>query len=116
MSIAANVPELERRTLPKVKRYLYFYLMVGTIFLQIDKFNIGFAQLTMGKELGLKAAAFGFAASILYVSSLIMQVPAGLLFEKLGARPWLTCITIGWGLSCAAQAFVHNTFGLVSLR
>ena len=80
-SVAVNVSDLERRTLSKVKRYLYFYLMVGTIFFQIDKFNIGFAQLTMGNELGLKAAAFGFAAGILYVSSLLMQVPADLLFD-----------------------------------
>jgi ACS family tartrate transporter-like MFS transporter len=116
MSTTVEVSELERQTLAKVKRYMLAYLILGQFFFQLDRTNIGFAQLTMGKELALTATAFGFAAGIFSLSSLFMQIPAGLLFEKLGARRWLTFIMVAWGLVVVAQSFVTSVVGLVIFR
>jgi ACS family tartrate transporter-like MFS transporter len=90
--------------------------VVGQLFLQLDKTNIGFAHLTMGNDLALTAQAFGFASGIFALSAFLMQIPAGLLFEKLGARRWLTFIMMAWGLVGVAQAFVANAVQLTILR
>jgi ACS family tartrate transporter-like MFS transporter len=116
MSDSVEVSELERRTLAKVKRHMLLYILLGQIFYQFDRSNIGFAHLTMGKELALTAQAFGLASGIFALSAFLMQIPAGLCFEKFGARRWLTFIMVAWGLDVFALAFVTNSVQLVVLR
>lgn len=106
----------EKRVRLKVRRFLLTYFIFGMIFVQMDKTSIGFAQLTMGKELALSATIFGFASGIFSLASFLMQIPASVLFEKLGARVWLTSSMVLWGLVCIAQAFVHNGTQLSVLR
>jgi ACS family tartrate transporter-like MFS transporter len=116
MSVPVEVSEPDRLTLAKVKRHMFAYIILGQAFVQLDRTNIGFAQLTMSKELAITATAFGFASGIFALAAFFMQVPAGLLFEKLGARRWLTFIMVGWGLVVVAQAFVTNKEELIVLR
>lgn len=108
--------DLERRTLSRVKRYMLTYIIMGQVFVQLDRTNIGFAQLTMGKELGISATAFGFASGIFALAAFFMQVPASVAFEKLGARKWLTGIMAVWGLVVMSQAFVQSAGQLTVLR
>jgi MFS family permease len=111
------IPEsLEQRTLSKVKRHMLAYIITGQVFVQLDRTNIGFAQLTMSKELALSATVFGFASGVFALAAFFMQLPAGMAFEKLGARRWLTSIMVGWGLVVVAQAFVTRQSELVVLR
>jgi MFS transporter, ACS family, tartrate transporter len=111
-----EVSEIERRTLAKVKLYMLTYIILGQLFVQLDRTNIGFAQLTMSNELAVTATAFGFASGIFALAAFFMQLPAGYLFEKFGARRWLTFIMVGWGLVAVAQAFVTNKTELIVLR
>jgi MFS family permease len=114
--MSVEVSDIERRTLAKVKRYMLAYIIMGQLFVQLDRTNIGFAQLTMSKELAVSATAFGFASGIFALAAFFMQLPAGFLFEKLGARRWLTSIMVGWGLVAVAQAFVTDKNQLIVLR
>jgi ACS family tartrate transporter-like MFS transporter len=86
------------------------------MFVQLDRTNIGFAKLTMSKELAITATLFGFASGIFALGSFFAQLPASLAFEKFGARRWMTSIMISWGLVVVAQAFVTNAMLLVVLR
>jgi len=116
MSTVVEVSELERRALRKVKRYVLAYILFGQLFYQLCRTNIGFAQLTMGHALGMKAEAFGFASGIFAFSAFVAQVPAGLLLEKFKAKYWLTFTMVAWGLVVVGQAFVHSGTQLVVLR
>jgi ACS family tartrate transporter-like MFS transporter len=113
---AVEIPEVERRTLAKVKRYMLAYIITGQVFVQLDRTNIGFAQLTMSKELAISATVFGFASGVFALAAFFSQLPAGMMFERLGARRWLTAIMVGWGLVAVAQAFVTNKAELIVLR
>src|SRR5580704_15349799 len=108
--------ELERRALFKVKLCLFIYIAIGDFVWNLDRNNIGFAQLVIGRELAIKATLFGLAAGIIAISSFLMQVPAGLLFEKLGAKRWMTFTMTAWGVVSMAQAFVTNGTQLVIVR
>ncbi|MBC2665354.1 MFS transporter [Novosphingobium flavum] len=108
--------DAEQRALTKVKRHLLTYIIVSQMFVQIDRVNIGYAQLTMSKELMISATAFGFAAGIFGLAAFFVQVPNALLFEKFGARRWLTMLMLSWGIVVILQAFVTNKYELIGLR
>jgi ACS family tartrate transporter-like MFS transporter len=115
-SAAGFEADTERRVTGKVKRYLFLYFFLGQVFYQFDRSNIGFANLTMGKELGLTAEAFGFASGIFALSAFLMQAPAGLAFDKWGPRRWLTGIMVAWGLVVIGEGLVGNGTQLAALR
>lgn len=106
----------ERRTLSKVRGLLFTYILVGQMFVQMDRTNIGFAKLTMSRDLAITATAFGFASGIFAFGAFLSQVPVGVMFERLGARRWLTGIMIAWGLIVMAQGFVTSVTQLTILR
>jgi ACS family tartrate transporter-like MFS transporter len=116
VSGGAAVSASERRILNKVKRYLFLYIFLGQVFYQFDRSNIGFANLTMGHELGLNAEAFGFASGIFGLSAFLMQLPAGFAFDRLGPRRWMTGIMVAWGLTVLCQGFVTDGAQLAVLR
>ena len=45
-------------------KLLLSYVIVGQLLVQLDRTNIGFAQLTMSSELAIGATAFGVASGI----------------------------------------------------
>jgi ACS family tartrate transporter-like MFS transporter len=82
----------------------------------IDRVNVGFAALTMNKDLGLSAEAFGLGASIFFISYMMFQVPANLMLEKIGARRWVFIILAVWGLISAANALIVGEWSYYVLR
>ena len=65
----------------------------------IDRVNVGFAALTMNKDLGFSPAVFGFGAGVFFIGYALFQVPANVILERVGARRWIFCIMATWGLS-----------------
>jgi MFS family permease len=116
MSDSIRRSGLESKALSKVKYYMLAYVFIGQTFYQLCRNNIGFAQLTMGKDLGLTASGFGLASGIFALSAFLMQIPLGLLYEKLGVRRLLTFNMALWGLVVTSQAFVASGHQLTVLR
>jgi MFS transporter, ACS family, tartrate transporter len=48
----------------------------------IDRVNVGFAALTMNKDLGFSPAVYGFGAGIFFFSYFLFQVPASVMLER----------------------------------
>lgn len=74
----------------------------------LDRFNLSFAALQLEGSLGLNAIGFGFAGSCFSIGYLLFQVPADVLLMRLGARRWLTIVTLGWGTVACLTAFVRT--------
>ena len=55
---------VEHTTMRKVYLRVLPIAAVSYFFCYLDRINVGFAALTMNKDLGLDAATFGFAAGI----------------------------------------------------
>ena len=73
----------------KVWRRLIPFLFVLYIFNYLDRINIGFAALSMNKDLLLTATTFGLANSIFYVGYVACEIPSNLLMVRYGARVWI---------------------------
>ena len=82
----------------------------------LDRVNVGFAALTMNKDIGLGAAAYGWGAGIFFIGYFIFEVPSNVILERAGARLWIFRIMLSWGIVSAATAFVHGPWSFYVLR
>jgi MFS transporter, ACS family, tartrate transporter len=97
-----------RRASHKAARHLIPFLILCLVLNFLDRVNVGFAALTMNKELGLTAEMFGFGAGIFFFGYFIFEVPSNLIMEMVGARRWIARIMISWGVIAASFAFVPS--------
>jgi ACS family tartrate transporter-like MFS transporter len=82
----------------------------------LDRVNVGFAALTMNKDLGFTPAVYGFGAGLFFVGYFLFQVPANLILRKLGARRWIFLIIAVWGVVSVANALTRGPLSLYALR
>ncbi len=92
------------------------FLCIGYVINALDRYNVSIAALTMNKDLGLSASAYGLAAGAYFWSYVLCQVPANLMLRKIGARIWLSSIMALWGAISAATALVWNEQSFVAAR
>jgi ACS family tartrate transporter-like MFS transporter len=97
-----------RRASRKAAWRLIPFLILCFIIAFLDRVNVGFAALTMNKELGLTAEMFGFGAGIFFFGYFIFEVPSNLILERVGARRWIARIMISWGVISASFAFIPS--------
>ena len=82
----------------------------------LDRVNVGFAALTMNRDLGLGAEAFGAAGGIFFLGYFFFEVPSNVILERVGARLWIFRIMLTWGVVSMATAFVQGLTSLLVLR
>jgi ACS family tartrate transporter-like MFS transporter len=107
---------LEHRTIAKVSSRLVPFLIVCYFVAYLDRVNVSFASLTMNKDLGLSASAFGFGAGIFFLAYFLFEVPSNLFLERVGARKWIARIMFTWGLISGAMAFIGGETSFYLLR
>ncbi len=107
---------IEQRAFAKIAWRLVPILSFGYVLNYLDRNNIGFAALTMNKQIGLTATQFGFGAGILFLSYCLLEVPSNMLLYHVGARVWIARIMITWGLVSAATIFVTGPKSWYLLR
>lgn len=91
-------------------------LTLAFIFNYIDRTSVGFAALTMNKDLGLTASQFGWGAGILFAGYCLFEIPSNLALYRYGARRWLARIMITWGIAASATALVQGPTSFYVLR
>ncbi len=100
----------------KITRRLVPFLMLLYLVAFLDRVNIGFAALTMNRDLHITEAVFGLAAGVFFLGYFIFEVPSNLILLRVGARRWIMILMIVWGLVSVATAFVHGPTLYVTLR
>ena len=108
--------DLEQRTLRKISWRIVPFIMLLYFIAYIDRVNIGFAALTMNKDLGFSSAVFGFGAGIFFVGYFLFEVPSNIILEKVGARLWIARVMITWGILSAIFAFIKGETSFYVLR
>ena len=108
--------DLEARTIARITTRLVPFLIICYFVAYLDRVNVGFAALTMNKDLGISATAFGFGAGIFFLSYFIFEVPSNLFLERFGARKWIARIMISWGILSGATAFVTGETSFFVVR
>jgi len=109
-------PGFERDVMRKVAWRLIPFLSIGYMINALDRFNVSMAALTMNKDLGLTASAYGLGAGAFFWSYILFQFPASFVLARIGARIWISMIMVAWGLCSAATAFITGETSFVVVR
>ena len=104
------------RVFSKIAWRLMPLLIAGYICNYLDRNNVGFAALTMNRELGLTATQFGRVGGIFFLGYCFFELPSNIALYRVGPRVWLTRIMISWGLISAATIFARGPMSLYLLR
>src|SRR5215831_9488986 len=108
--------QLERQTLRKISWRIVPFIMLLYFVSFIDRVNIGFASLTMNKDLGFSSAVFGFGAGIFFLGYFLFEVPSNIILDRVGARLWIARVMVTWGLISVAFAFIQGETSFYILR
>ncbi len=107
---------LERVVLRKVALRLIPFIFLLYVVNILDRVNVGFARLTMFRDLGLSDRVFDFGAGVFYLGYMVFEVPSNLILHRTGARRWISRIMISWGLISACMLFVRTEWSFYLLR
>jgi MFS transporter, ACS family, tartrate transporter len=110
------VIDIERATIRKVGWRIVPLMALVLLFNYLDKVNIGFAAVTMNKDLGFSNTVFGAAAGFFAFGYALFGIPSTLLLHRVGARRWISVIMVAWGLCSAATAFVSTAREMLIAR
>ena len=112
--IAPN--SIEARTIRKLRIRIIPFIFLLYVVAFLDRINIGFAALTMNKELGITSQQFGLLAGIFFFGYFLFEIPSNLLLHKIGGRIWIARILLSWGIVAVLTGFVHSTPQLYAAR
>jgi sugar phosphate permease len=99
---------IEARTIRKLQLRLIPFLFLLYVVAYVDRINIGFAALTMNKELGISSQQYGWAAGIFFIGYFLFEVPSNLMLHKVGARVWIARILLSWGVVATLTGLVQS--------
>jgi MFS transporter, ACS family, tartrate transporter len=108
--------ELEARVMRKISFRIVPFIMLLYFISFIDRVNIGFAALTMNKDLGFSSSVFGLGAGIFFLGYFLFEVPSNLILNKVGARLWIARVMITWGIISGIFAFIKGETSFLILR
>jgi ACS family tartrate transporter-like MFS transporter len=100
----------------KISRRLVPFLIVLYLIAFLDRVNIGFAALTMNRDLHIGEGLFGLAAGMFFLGYFFFEVPSNLMLLRVGARRWIMVLMIAWGIVSVATAFVSGSTAYLVLR
>jgi MFS family permease len=82
----------------------------------LDRSNIGFAKDALEATVGISPASYALAAGLFFISYALCGFPSNLILHRVGARRWMSIITVAWGTISMATIFVQGNSSLYVLR
>jgi ACS family tartrate transporter-like MFS transporter len=107
---------IERETIRRVAWRLLPLVFTLYLLSLIDRVNLGFAALTMNRELGLTPLTYSLGVAAFFFGYIPCEVPSNLILERVGARRWIGRIAITWGIAASAMALVEGERSFVFVR
>src|SRR6266404_4234273 len=104
------------KAIQKLRVRILPYLFLLYVISYLDRINIGFAALTMNKELAITSQQFGLLVGIFFFGYFLFEIPSNLMLHKIGARVWIARILISWGIVAMLTGFVHTVHQLYIVR
>ncbi|MEA2777245.1 MAG: hypothetical protein QOF90_2651, partial [Acetobacteraceae bacterium] len=108
--------QIERATIRKVAGRLLPLVFLLYLLSLIDRVNVGFAALTMNKDLGLTPYTYSLGVAAFFFGYIPCEIPSNLILERIGARRWIGRIAITWGLAASAMALVSGERSFLLVR
>ena len=108
--------DAEDQIFAKIARRLIPLMMALYTVSFLDRVNVGFAALTMNKDLGFTPEIYGWGAGVFFFGYFLFEIPSNVILTKVGARRWICRIMASWGVISAANALVQGPTSFYVLR
>lgn len=108
--------ESEARTVRTVFLRLMPLLILCYLFAYLDRINIGFAAITMNRDLRLDPYHYGLGAGLFFWGYFFFEVPSNLALARFGARRWVARIMVTWGVLSMGTAFISGSKEFLVMR
>lgn len=117
-AVVGGAPDADvaARALRKAYRHIIPLGMAIIFISNIDRSNLAFAALTFNYDNGFGPSVYSTAVSLFFAAYCVLQVPSNLAMLRVGHRPWLTLLVVGWGTVAACFALVTKVWSLYLLR
>jgi len=113
---ATSDQTIESSTIRKVSWRLLPLIVIAYLIAYIDRTNVAFASLTMNKDIGLSAYAYGWGAGIFFLGYFFFEIPSNVILHKVGARKWIARIMFTWGIVSALMSLVKGPASFLTMR
>ena len=107
---------LEKQVIRRITWRIVPFLTLLYLIAFLDRINVGFAALTMNRDLGLTSQMFGFGAGIFFFGYFLFEVPSTIILHHVGARFWIGRVMITWGIASVGIAFARGPLSFYCLR
>ena len=115
-TLAVSATSYGSKIMRKMQLRIIPFIFVLFVVAFLDRINIGFAALTMNRDLAITSQQFGLVFGVFFVGYFLFEIPSNLLLHKIGARIWIARILITWGAVAALTGFVHSLHQLYVVR
>lgn len=109
---AAFEKDVIRRVTSRIVPFLALLYLIAFL----DRINVGFAALTMNRDIGLTPQMFGFGAGIFFFGYFLFEVPSTIILHHAGARFWIGRVMVTWGIASLGMAFARGPLSFYGLR
>ncbi len=114
MNVTPQTTQTEKAT---KKRFIVgFLLFLGVIINYMDRSNISLAAPLLAKDLNLDSVQMGLIFSAFGWSYAILQIPGGLIVDRIKPRILYAILLGGWSIATCFQALVSGFSALFGLR
>jgi ACS family tartrate transporter-like MFS transporter len=107
---------VENKVFTKVAWRLFPFIGLLYVACFLDRVNVGFAALTMNKDLGISDVAYGLGSGVFFIGYFFFEVPSNVILARVGARAWICRIMITWGLVSMAMSLAQGEYSMYLLR
>lgn len=100
----SGVTSTDKRT--KVRYLILGMIFIVTVFNYVDRATLSIAAPAMRKDLGFDAVTMGIAFSAFGWAYTVMQIPGGILLDRIGSRVLYGLSLIIWSIFTFLQGYV----------
>jgi MFS transporter, ACS family, D-galactonate transporter len=100
----------------RVRYFMLFLICILTAVNYLDRANLAVAAPAIQKELNLSPIYLGFLFSAFAWTYAAMQIPCGILVDRLGNRLTYSLALCGWSLATGLMALCSSIGALISTR
>ena len=112
---AVAVSPLDRARRKAYTRLIPFVFICYAI-AYVDRVNLGFAKLTMLKDLGFDEDIYGTGYGLFFIGYFLLEIPGAILVERWSARKMISRIMISWGIVVALTSLVKTPGQFYGMR
>lgn len=99
------------------KRYNILAMIFVTVVINyLDRTNISVAAFALRTDLGINTEQMGWVFSAFGICYAALQIPGGILADKIKSRILYSIILVFWSLATLVQGFVNSLAALIGLR